>query len=168
MTRLADVPTVVVSGARGAGKTRLLAQRLAGAPAGSRLAVLLAERGATALPQRENLIVAEATGCVCCVGQVSLRVALTRLLRDTRPEALYVELGEPAHLAQALRTLASPWLAPVVSIREVVGVADAAATARDGAVAAWLAQLTALYLRNDADGRFAAFAQSARPGLALH
>jgi hypothetical protein len=55
----------------------------------------------------------------------------------------------------------------VVKVAEVIGVADAAVTARDEATAAWLAPLTGLRVRNDAGGMFAAFAAARRPGLAV-
>ncbi len=38
------------------------------------------------------------TGCPCCLGAVPLRVALTRLLRQSRPRALLVLLASPEHL----------------------------------------------------------------------
>lgn len=164
MTRLADVATVVVTGARGAGKTTWLAGELARRPPGERRAVLLAEVGEGALPPMANVTtVAAEPGCICCVGQVSLRVALTRLLRDARPQRLYLELGEPAHLAASLRTLRSPFLAPVIAIAEIVGVVDAATTPSDE----WIDQLTAVRVRNDAGGTCAARIAARRPDLAL-
>jgi G3E family GTPase len=168
VTPLADVATVLVSGARGAGKTTLLGALLDARPAGERQAVLLTEAGEARLAPRASLTIVEADpGCICCVGQVSLRVALTRLLREARPERLYVELAEPAHLAASLRTLTSPWLAPVLRIEAVIGVADASVTHRDEAFAAWLAPLTALRVRGDADGTLTALVRQRRPDLAL-
>jgi G3E family GTPase len=168
VTALAGIPTVVLSGARGAGKTTLLARLLAARPPEERRAVLLTELGEAVLPTLPGVIVAEAEpGCVCCVGQVGLRVALTRLLREARPERLYVELTEPAHLGAALRTLANPWLAPVIRLESVIGVADAARLRRDAATAVWLAHLDELHVRDDADGAFAALVQATRPALVL-
>jgi G3E family GTPase len=37
-------------------------------------------------------------GCVCCVGQVLLRVTLTRLMRAERPEHLLLLLSDDQHL----------------------------------------------------------------------
>lgn len=37
-------------------------------------------------------------GCVCCVGQVPLRVTLTRLMRAERPEYLLLLLSDDRHL----------------------------------------------------------------------
>lgn len=168
MSRLADVPTIVVTGAKGAGKTTWLSQALDERPCAERRAVLLTEVGATSLSARTRVTVAAAEpGCICCVGQVGLRVALTRLLRDARPERLYLELGEPGHLAASLRTLRSPWLAPVLAITDVVGVIDAADAAQREPDAVWLEQLTALRLRNDVDGTCAARVTALRPSLRL-
>jgi G3E family GTPase len=168
VTALAAIPTVLVSGERGAGKTTLLSRLLAARPPAERRAVLLTERGEAVLPRLAEVAVAEAEpGCVCCVGQVGLRVALTRLLRDSRPERLYVELTEPSHLGAALKTLGNPWLAPVIRVESVIGVADASRLSRDAATGAWLAHLTELHVRGDADGAVAAFVRAERPGLAL-
>jgi G3E family GTPase len=43
-------------------------------------------------------------GCVCCVGQVPLRVTLTRLMRTERPENLLLLLTDAQHL-QRVRSL---------------------------------------------------------------
>jgi G3E family GTPase len=37
-------------------------------------------------------------GCVCCIGQVPLRVTLTRLMRAERPEHLLLLLSDDQHL----------------------------------------------------------------------
>jgi G3E family GTPase len=63
---------------------------------------------------------------VCCTAQVALRVGLTRLLREARPARLFVELDAASHLREALKTLRSPWLAPILAIESVVGVVDTA------------------------------------------
>lgn len=38
------------------------------------------------------------TGCVCCAGQVVLRVQLTQLLRELRPQHLLLLLSPSTHL----------------------------------------------------------------------
>lgn len=47
-----------------------------------------------------------AAGCVCCVGLVPMRVTLTRLLRNVRPDRILLLAGDDAHLAR-LRNLAT-------------------------------------------------------------
>lgn len=164
MTPLAGVVSVVVTGALGAGKTTLIGRLLRAAPADARQAVLLNERGAAAIAAAPGVTVAEVDpGCICCTSVVSMRVALTRLLREARPQRLYVELAEGTHLRDALRTLGSPWLAPVLGRIAVIGVLDGRGTAREADPAAWLAMLSALVVRGVDAGAIGA----ARAGLAV-
>lgn len=51
-----------------------------------------------------------APGCVCCVGQLPLRVALVRLLRQHRPQHLFLLLADAGHLARVRAMLADPAL----------------------------------------------------------
>jgi hypothetical protein len=45
-------------------------------------------------------------GCVCCMGQVPLRVGLTRMVRATRPDAVLLVLSRGEHLARVRALLA--------------------------------------------------------------
>jgi len=47
-----------------------------------------------------------APGCVCCVGQVPLRVALTRIVRARRPDDLLLLLATPHHVPRVRALLA--------------------------------------------------------------
>jgi G3E family GTPase len=49
-----------------------------------------------------------AAGCVCCVGQLPLRVTVARLLRQVRPARLWIEISDGAHLAEVRRQLSGP------------------------------------------------------------
>ena len=119
------MPTLVVAGRPGAGKTTLIARLLTGRPPGETWAVLANERGATRIDPAPGVAVAEVDGgCPCCTAQVAFRVALTRLLREARPARLFVELGAGGHLEATLKILTSPWLAPVLALGPVVEVVD--------------------------------------------
>jgi G3E family GTPase len=125
MSRLANVPTLVVTGRRGAGKTTLIARLLGERPASATWAVLVNERGAARIEPAPGVAVAEvAGGCPCCTAHLSLRVALTRLLREARPARLFVELDAESHVDATLKTLSGPWLAPVLALGPVVEVVD--------------------------------------------
>jgi hypothetical protein len=64
---------------------------------GSRRAILTEGFGSITAP--DGIAVAGlAGGCVCCVGQVPLRVTLTRLMRAERPEHLLLLLADDQHL----------------------------------------------------------------------
>jgi hypothetical protein len=45
-------------------------------------------------------------GCVCCLGQVPLRVGLTRMVRSVRPDAVLLVLGHGEHLERVRALLA--------------------------------------------------------------
>jgi len=45
-------------------------------------------------------------GCVCCLGQVPLRVALTRMVRSVRPDAVLLVLWHGDHLERVRALLA--------------------------------------------------------------
>ncbi|OWW21968.1 GTPase [Noviherbaspirillum denitrificans] len=52
-------------------------------------------------------IVRIAPGCVCCTGNLTMRVTLNRLLRG-KPEQLYIGLATSAHLEQIRAFLTAP------------------------------------------------------------
>lgn len=123
MTPLAAIPTLLLIGPAGAGKTTLIRRLLLERPVSERWAVLLNEQGRAEVESAPGVFVARALGgCVCCTAQVELRVALTRLLRESRPARLFIELAAASHIENVLRTLQGPWLAPVLQLGPVIAV----------------------------------------------
>ncbi len=124
----------LVTGFLGAGKTTLLRHLLARRPPGERWAVIVNDFGAVgldgaALAQEDTAagvrIREVAGGCVCCAATVPLRVALTEVLRQLRPDRLLIEpsgLGRPGALLGLLR---EPGLARALVIGPVLCVVDA-------------------------------------------
>ena len=159
---LQHIPTHVISGALGAGKTSVLRSLLAQRPEHERWAVLINEFGEIGLDtallngEQEGVSFTEvAGGCVCCVSGVPFQVALVQLLRKTKPDRLFIEpsgLGHPLQLLEQLRDV--PWL-DVLALQPLVWVVDAQKVASANALAAiepaLLAQ-TGLVLVNKCDG----------------
>ena len=91
---LSQIPTHLIAGPLGAGKTSLLRALLAQRPAEERWAILINEFGQIGLDQA--LLSANADdavslseipgGCLCCVNGVPFQVGLTRLLRKGGPD----------------------------------------------------------------------------------
>lgn len=133
---LQNIPTHVIAGPLGAGKTSLIRQLLAQRPANERWAVLINEFGqigldAALLTQAaDGIALGEvAGGCLCCVNGAPFQVGLGRLLRKARPDRLFIEPSGLGHPAQLMRQLnEAPWFG-VLAIQPCVLVLDAQAMA---------------------------------------
>ena len=103
------VTATLVTGATAGGRERAIAARID--PTQSCAVILegLPDGAASLLPSEQLLIERIAPGCLCCTGNLVLRVTLNRLLRK-RPERLYIGLASTEHLDQ-LRSwlLTSPY-----------------------------------------------------------
>jgi G3E family GTPase len=133
---LQNIPTHVIAGPLGAGKTSLIKHLLAQRPAGERWAVLINEFGQIGLDAAlltqdvDGIALGEvAGGCLCCVNGAPFQIGLGRLLRKARPDRLFIEPSGLGHPAQLLRQLSeAPWQG-VLSVQPCVLVLDAQALA---------------------------------------
>lgn len=96
------VPTEVVVGGTAAERVVAIERLHSDRPAAARATVFAAP-----------------AGCPCCVGQVTFRVALTRLLREARPDRLIIELDATAHAERTLAMLEDQWFSQVLQIERV-------------------------------------------------
>lgn len=129
---LQNIPTHVIAGPLGAGKTSLIRQLLAQRPANERWAVLINEFGQIGLDAAllstddQGIAMGEvAGGCLCCVNGTPFQVGLGRLLRKAKPHRLFIEpsgLGHPLKLLEQLRQ--PPWRG-VLAVQPAVMVLDA-------------------------------------------
>ena len=132
-----QIPTHVICGPLGAGKTSLLRDLLAQRPAAERWAVLINEFGQIGLDAAlledsvgDGVTLHEvAGGCLCCVNGVPFQVGLTRLLRRARPQRLFIEPSGLGHPGALLRQLREPPWQSLLSVQAPVVVLDAAALA---------------------------------------
>ena len=133
---LQNIPTHVIAGPLGAGKTSLIKHLLDQKPANERWAILINEFGQIGLDAallttaEDGIALGEvAGGCLCCVNGAPFQVGLGRLLRKARPDRLFIEpsgLGHPAQLLKQLRE--APWQ-QVLAVQPCVLVLDAQALA---------------------------------------
>ena len=134
---LQNIPTHVIAGPLGVGKTTLIQHLMAHKPAHERWAVLVNEFGQIGLDAAlmsqgdDHIAIAEvAGGCVCCVNGAPFQIGLSRLLRKSRPDRLLIEpsgLGHPALIMKQLGE--APWLG-VLALQPCVMVLDAQALAQ--------------------------------------
>ncbi|MGX1182901.1 Ni2+-binding GTPase involved in maturation of urease and hydrogenase [Pseudomonas sp. F-14 TE3623] len=133
---LQNIPTHVIAGPLGAGKTSLIKHLLAQRPVGERWAVLINEFGQIGLDaalltqDADGIALGEvAGGCLCCVNGAPFQIGLGRLLRKARPDRLFIEPSGLGHPAQLLRQLSeAPWQG-VLAVQPCVLVLDAQALA---------------------------------------
>ena len=125
------VPVSIVTGALGVGKTTALLDALARRPAGSRWAVLVNEFGEVGVDgpvlSAAGVAVREvAGGCVCCTAGLELGVAITRLLRDVRPDRLLIEPSGAARPSAVIDALRRPGLAEHIRRNATITLVDPA------------------------------------------
>lgn len=134
---LQHIPTYVIAGPLGAGKTSLIRHLLGQRPEKQRWAVLVNEFGQIGLDaallstDEDGVAIGEvAGGCLCCINGAPFQVGLGRLLRKARPDRLFIEpsgLGHPVQLLEQLKQ--APWIG-VLDVQPLLMVLDAVALAR--------------------------------------
>ncbi|MCQ4308663.1 CobW family GTP-binding protein [Pseudomonas stutzeri] len=135
---LTQIPTHVICGPLGAGKTSLIRSLLAQKPASERWAVLINEFGQIGLDaallstDEAGISLAEVSGgCLCCVNGVPFQVGLSRLLRKAKPDRLLIEPSGLGHPTELLTQLGAPPWQDALALQPCLAVLDAAALARD-------------------------------------
>ncbi|RZA26712.1 MAG: cobalamin biosynthesis protein CobW [Proteobacteria bacterium] len=159
---LQNIPTHVIAGPLGAGKTSLIRHLLACKPADERWAVLINEFGLVGIDAAllatadDGIAIGEiAGGCLCCVNGAPFQIGLARLLRSARPDRLFIEPSGLGHPLQILAQLGeAPWRG-VLAVQPLVMVLDALALRAGSALPAdqlEAARTAGLLIMNKASG----------------
>lgn len=131
LSDLLPVPTTVVTGFLGSGKTTAIRHLLSVKPPHEHWAVVVNEFGEIGI---DAAVIAAAGGdvavrdvaggCICCTSAPLLRVAINRVLRERRPDRLLIEptgLGHPARIVDSLR---DAWMSKALDLKGVVCLVD--------------------------------------------
>ncbi len=134
MTERPRIPTNLITGFLGVGKTTAIRHLISQKPAGQRWAVLVNEFGEVGIDGAiieaagsADVAVSEiAGGCFCCSSDAPIEFSLMELIRQTLPDRVLIEPTGLGHPAKVLDTLRGPWFRSVLDLRATVCLADPA------------------------------------------
>jgi G3E family GTPase len=122
------VPTNIITGFLGTGKTTAIMSLLKRKPDNESWAVLVNEFGeigidGAILSDHGALIKEVPGGCMCCTVGVPMSVGINALLRQ-KPDRLIIEPTGLGHPKQVIATLTSPQYAPYVDLKATIAMVD--------------------------------------------
>lgn len=129
------VPTNVITGFLGVGKTTAITRLLARKPDIERWAVLVNEFGEIGVDgslvkgghgEDQGIYVREVPGgCMCCTAGLPMQIALNQLLARARPHRLLIEPTGLGHPEEVLQTLAAEHYRDVLRVQRTITLVDA-------------------------------------------
>lgn len=127
------VPTNVITGFLGVGKTTAIRHLLDGKPRDERWAVLVNEFGEVGVdgglfgPEKDGEVFIREVpgGCMCCAAGLPMQVALNQLLARARPQRLLIEPTGLGHPREVLAVLSDAVRAGVLDLRATLTLVDA-------------------------------------------
>lgn len=123
------IPTTLILGFLGVGKTTAILDLLRQKPADETWAVLVNEFGEVgidgAMLQTEGAYVKEVPGgCMCCVAGLPMQIGLNQLIHRARPDRLLIEPTGLGHPAQIIQTLTQEHYRDVLRMGPVITLVD--------------------------------------------
>ncbi|MEX0603785.1 MAG: GTP-binding protein [Marinobacter sp.] len=123
------IPTNLILGFLGVGKTTAIIDLLKYKPADEVWAVLVNEFGEVgidgALLEQDGAFVREVPGgCMCCVAGLPMQIGLNRLIHKAKPDRLLIEPTGLGHPSQIIETLTSEHYQEVLSLGPVLCLVD--------------------------------------------
>jgi G3E family GTPase len=132
MQKIEQVPTNIITGALGVGKTTLIQALLKQKPKSERWAVLVNEFGEVgvdgallACPEESGIFIREVPGgCMCCTSGLPMQIALNMLLAKAKPHRLLIEPTGLGHPQEVIQTLTADHYKEVLDIRATLALID--------------------------------------------
>lgn len=133
--KLTAIPTNIITGFLGVGKTTAILNLLQQKPEDETWAVLVNEFGEVGIDgsllqgqqaSGGNIVVSEVPGgCMCCAAGLPMQIALNQLLIQAKPNRLIIEPTGLGHPIEVLNTLSSEHYQDVLNIEKVITLVDA-------------------------------------------
>ncbi|MDZ8117941.1 CobW family GTP-binding protein [Pontiella agarivorans] len=129
------VPTNIITGFLGTGKTSAILHLLKNKPSSEKWAVLVNEFGEIGVDgslfegqhsQEQGVFIREVPGgCMCCTAGLPMQVALNVLLTKARPDRLLIEPTGLGHPVEVLGVLSGEHYQESLSIHKIITLVDA-------------------------------------------
>ena len=133
--RLNAIPTNIITGFLGVGKTTAILHLLQTKPANERWAVLVNEFGEVGidgslmsgqLTEHNGIFISEVSGgCMCCAAGVPMQIALKTLLLKAQPDRLLIEPTGLGHPKEIIKILTAEHNLSVINLLATVTLVDA-------------------------------------------
>ena len=128
-TKLKHIPTNIITGFLGVGKTTAILHLLEQKPKDENWAVLVNEFGKIGIDgqiiQNQGAAVKEIPGgCMCCAAGVNMKVGLNALVKEARPDRLLIEPTGIGHPQQILKILSEPPYNELLDMRACISLVD--------------------------------------------
>lgn len=133
--KIIAVPTNIITGFLGAGKTSAILQLLKEKPSDEHWAVLVNEFGEIGVDgsliegahsKQQGVFIREVPGgCMCCAAGVPMQIALNQLLLQARPDRLLIEPTGLGHPKEVLKVLSAEHYQEVLLLQKTLTLVDA-------------------------------------------
>tara|TARA_R110001583_G_scaffold51161_11_gene159784 strand:- start:14766 stop:15788 length:1023 start_codon:yes stop_codon:yes gene_type:complete len=130
-----NVPTNIITGFLGSGKTSAILHLLKNKPSDERWAILVNEFGEVGVDgsflsakhtEEQGVFIREVPGgCMCCAAGVPMQIALNQLLQHAKPDRLLIEPTGLGHPKEILQVLSAEHYQNVLSLQKTLTLVDA-------------------------------------------
>ncbi|USE02997.1 GTP-binding protein [Vibrio sp. SCSIO 43133] len=132
---ITGVPTNIITGFLGVGKTSAILSLMKDKPENERWAILVNEFGEIGIDgslvqgqhkDKQQVFIREVPGgCMCCAAGLPMQIALNQLLSEARPDRLLIEPTGLGHPKEVLEVLSTEHYRQVLSLQKTVTLVDA-------------------------------------------
>lgn len=132
--KISAIPTTLITGFLGVGKTTAILQLLASKPNNENWAVLVNEFGEIGIDSallagngnEQGVFIREVPGgCMCCASGVPMQVALNQLITKAKPERLIIEPTGLGHPKEVVEVLTNGKFQEILSLQSILCLVDA-------------------------------------------